>query len=362
MTCSAFGKCGSCTLYDTPYRDQLTQKAKKLSEILEVPLEQIEVFPSQESGYRMRAEFQIMHYDDSLFFAMSGFNKKKVPIDSCNIVYPTIGTLIQALPAKLLTPVLRERLFGVEFIANNSGETITTLIYHKKLDSAWKEAASALAEQSNTHIIGRSKGQKIVLSQERLLDMPTPKYRTYIHEGAFFQPNVFANTHMIKWIEKSVLSHTDGIELYCGNGNFTFVLAELFNKLLATEISKTALQDADDAKQLNQTENITFARLSAEELVEALKGKRKFFRLKDIDLNIYDFSTLFVDPPRAGLSENVVAFAKGFQNILHISCNPLTLKRDLDKLDAHKIERIAMFDQFPHTEHIECGVELSRIR
>jgi tRNA (uracil-5-)-methyltransferase len=47
------------------------------------------------------------------------------------------------------------------------------------------------------------------------------------------------------------------------------------------------------------------------------------------------------------------------QSIVYISCNPETLARDLKQLTrTHRIERAAMFDQFPHTEHIESGVLL----
>ena len=97
--------------------------------------------------------------------------------------------------------------------------------------------------------------------------------------------------------------------------------------------------------------------------MQALNGVRKFYRLKelDIDLKTYDFSHLFLDPPRAGLDERVREFAGRFKHIIYISCNPQSLKRDLDELaKTHEIQRFALFDQFASTPHLECGVILKK--
>jgi len=51
----------------------------------------------------------------------------------------------------------------------------------------------------------------------------------------------------------------------------------------------------------------------------------------------------------------------GFGRIVYISCNPQTLRENLAALAAtHDIERFALFDQFPYTRHLECGVTLQR--
>jgi tRNA (uracil-5-)-methyltransferase len=83
--------------------------------------------------------------------------------------------------------------------------------------------------------------------------------------------------------------------------------------------------------------------------------------MRGVDLPGYDFRTLFVDPPRMGLDEATVALARGFQNILYISCNPQTLHANVAALAAtHEIRAAAVFDQFPYTHHLECGLMLSR--
>ncbi|MEH6813286.1 MAG: tRNA (uridine(54)-C5)-methyltransferase TrmA, partial [Motiliproteus sp.] len=61
----------------------------------------------------------------------------------------------------------------------------------------------------------------------------------------------------------------------------------------------------------------------------------------------------------AGLDEGTERLVQKFDRILYVSCNPDTLKQNLLGLcETHKIERLALFDQFPYTDHKECGVWL----
>jgi tRNA (uracil-5-)-methyltransferase len=103
--------------------------------------------------------------------------------------------------------------------------------------------------------------------------------------------------------------------------------------------------------------------MSAEEFVEALEEKRVFTRLKDVNLKDYDFDSIFVDPPRAGLDDTTRALVKNFDQIIYVSCNPETLHRDLEELTkTHSIENFALFDQFSYTHHIESGLILKKIK
>jgi len=358
MTCQSLGECGSCTEFDKTYEQQLETKLDTLSKLLKVDKNSIKIFTSPLEGYRKRGEFRVYHDDNSVYFCMNGLAKKKVTINECKIVSPPIQRAIKELPP-LLKDVLKERLYGVEFLSNDKEELITTLIYHKKLDETWMADAEKLSKQINSNIIGRSKGQKIVIGKEAILE-DVGGHSVYIREGAFCQPNRVVNKSMVSWVGSGEIDDKDRLELYCGSGNFTFSLAKKCRKLLATEISKVAISDAKEACIINSVDNIEFVRLSSEELIEALSGKREFFRLKDINLKSYEFESVFVDPPRAGLTPSVTEFVKTFEKIIYISCNPLTLARDLEELKMFDIEEIAMFDQFPHTKHIECGVKLTK--
>ena len=153
----------------------------------------------------------------------------------------------------------------------------------------------------------------------------------------------------------------DLLELYCGHGNFTIPLAAKFNRVLASEISKSSIANARINCELNGVCNAQFVRLSADELMSAFARRREFERLKGIDIFSYDFSHVLIDPPRAGLEPSVIDFIKNFQNLIYISCNPQTLFENLRSLCAtHEVRRFAIFDQFAHTAHIECGVLLKR--
>ena len=111
--------------------------------------------------------------------------------------------------------------------------------------------------------------------------------------------------------------------------------------------------------QLNATYNIEFVRMSVEEFVEALDGVREFRRMKDINIQEYNINSIFVDPPRSGMDEASCKFSSRYENIIYISCNPETLLRDLQILTkTHEIVSMALFDQFPYTDHVEMGVKL----
>ena len=70
---------------------------------------------------------------------------------------------------------------------------------------------------------------------------------------------------------------------------------------------------------------------------------------------------MLVDPPRAGLDTLTCQLISQFDKIVYISCNPTTLARDLKLLGAtHDAVRLAAFDQFPYSHHLESGVILRR--
>jgi tRNA (uracil-5-)-methyltransferase len=156
----------------------------------------------------------------------------------------------------------------------------------------------------------------------------------------------------------------DLLELYCGNGNFTLPLARHFDTVIATELSKTSIRAARENLRENRIENIQMIRLSAEEVTQSMNGVREFRRLAELPrpLGQYHLRTIFVDPPRAGLDEHTVQMAATFPAIIYVSCNPKTLAENLQQLcKTHRIEKFALFDQFPYTDHMECGVFLQEI-
>ncbi len=367
MQCNYFGLCGSCTLHKMDYETQLSYKVEQIK--AQFGIDTPEIIRSNPERFRTRAEFRIFHdYDNgAISYAMHGFERKKiVPIDACSIVSEAIAEMMpKLLNAISQNEMLRHRLYSVEFLSSSTGEVLVTLIYHKKIDDVWLHEAQKLAEVLQIDLIGRSRGVKLIVTKEYIhetLQIDGKPWRFRLYDTGFTQPNTHVNEQMIGWVKHHVALHkSDLLELYCGHGNFTIPLSEQFNKVLATEISKRSIQSAKENCALNSVENIAFVRLSAEELTQALQKERVFNRLKGIDLDTYDFSHVFVDPPRAGLDDKTRDFVQRFENIIYISCNPETLQRDLESLKKnYSVENFAVFDQFAYTRHLECGVILKR--
>jgi len=375
VNCKHFGSCGSCGLFDSSYKEQLEIKERRVSMLL-APFykDTLEVFDSPTSHYRARSEFRIWHEGDRCDYAMSKMpvdgvrEKGAISIDECPKVIKPIEKRMWKLLEKInASPdVLKKRLFAVEFLATTTDECLITMLYHRKLDDTWSEEAKQLAVSLNCKIMGRSRKQKVILSDEFVTEklQIDGKTFTYVeYESGFTQPNPSVNVKMIEWAIKQAktVGYGDFLESYCGLGNFTLPLSAYFEKVLATEISKRSIHAALENCELNGVDNITFARLASEEMTEALNGVREFTRLKDIDLQSYNFSTVLVDPPRAGLDVGTIELISKIENIIYISCNPETLARDLEALSqTHEVKEAAMYDQFPHTSHVESGVFLRK--
>ncbi len=253
----------------------------------------------------------------------------------------------------------------MEFLTTLSGEALVTLCYHRPIDEQWDAAARPLAAQLGILLIGRSRGRRRVLERDYVVEQLQVDGRSWRYqqvEGGFTQPNGSVNQHMLTWaLEAAGHNDDDLLELYCGNGNFTLPLSTRFRRVLATELSKSSVRSALENIADNQVENVTLVRLASEEVTQALTGVREFRRLQGIDLSGYQFGTVFVDPPRAGLDPATLELVKGYPRILYISCNPQTLAANIAELDAtHRVTRCALFDQFPYTEHMEAGVLLER--
>lgn len=361
-----------------PYTAQLAEKTQRLAALLApfaAPAPQ--VFPSPEQGYRMRAEFRIWHENEHISYAMFAHGQKAshaslIKLTHFQAAHSSINALMPRLLERLSgCPTLQTRLYQCEFLATLSGEMLVTLIYHKRLDDEWQKAACTLQDALGISIIGRSRGQKIVLREDYVTETLTVCGQTYRYrqlEGGFTQPNARVCEKMLEWActqaEKAACTPPrDLLELYCGNGNFTLPLSRRFRRVLATEVSKTSVAAAQWNIQANGTDNIAIARLSAEEFTEAYTGARDFQRLaaQGIRLSNYDFSTIFIDPPRAGVDSETLKLVAQFESIIYVSCNPDTLADNLQTLtQTHTVQAAALFDQFPFTPHIESGVLLAK--
>jgi len=354
------------------YQEQLSGKHNAMADLFaELNVPDFEIYTSDPINYRQRAEFRVWHEGEDLFYIMfDQKTKQKFRVDNFPVACALINQLMNALLENIKDKeTLRKRLFQVDFLATLSGEAVISLLYHKQLDDKWQiqalELREILSKICPVNIIGRAKKQKIIINQDFVFEKLNVLGKEFTYqqvENSFTQPNAKVNEKMLAWAQTATQSKGgDLIELYCGNGNFSIALAQNFDRVIGTEISKTSVKSAQVNIEINNIDNIDIVRMSSEEFSQAMSGERKFRRLADFNLTDYNFDTVLVDPPRAGLDPDSIELVRQFNDVIYISCNPETLKENLKALlTTHKIKKIALFDQFPYTHHIETGVILSR--
>ena len=393
------------------YEALLAAKVGKLSALIQgatqdsdPPIPSVEVFESPRCNFRMRANFNILHDKPPLpadfYYAMYDPTVEGKHKPACEITSFPRGTLflnvlMDRIMSALKRPefaVLTSSLFEIRFVCTQTEQAVIVLLYRRPLPPTWAELAAQVLDAINTgsvrhviKIVGRAHKVKLVVGGED--DVIEERYAVtqreqvrhiylYQTEGAFSQPNAAVCEKMLSWVCEITADESwrarDLLELYCGGGTFTAALCDNFRSVVATEVSKESVHLAERCFTKNGKTNIKVARMSSEEFETAMNGTRgggkgaEFRRLTEKGINLrkdYDFSTVFVDPPRAGLDPATCKMLCGFDNILYISCNPETLARDVQGILAtglYSLERLAAFDQFPYTHHLESGVFLRK--
>ncbi|EPL6456830.1 tRNA (uridine(54)-C5)-methyltransferase TrmA [Providencia rettgeri] len=361
------------TLHTKDYELQLAEKTDRLKAMM-APFNapEPEIFSSPASHYRMRAEFRVWHDNDDLFHIMfDKETKERIRVDQFPVASQLINDMMAALlPLIKQSELLRHKLFQIDYLSTLSNKLIVSLLYHKKLGEEWtteaKTLKAALVEKGfDLQLIGRASKTKIMLDNDYVDEVLPVNGKNMVYrqvENSFTQPNAQVNIKMLEWAIAATQNSTgDLLELYCGNGNFSLALAQNFERVLATEIAKPSVAAAQYNIETNNINNVQIIRMSAEDFTQAMQGAREFRRLEGITLTDYHCNTIFVDPPRSGLDDKTVELVQGYDHILYISCNPETLCDNLVELTkTHKIEKLALFDQFPYTHHMESGVLLTR--
>ncbi len=304
---------------------------------------------SPSSSFRNRCEFSysnnayVMHNNDqkiymnTFSFASSAIQKK-------------MPNLLEILNS---SKIIKNKLFQINFRSNRENDVLVTLIYHKKIDTLLIEAINDVSKKINIKFIIRSKNYIHIFDEELFEDkLKFKDLKIYQTDNCFFQPNRYLFNRMIAKVIDIIEEPKDLLELYCGVGTFTLPLSYVFNKVLATENNRKADKCLKKGILENKISNINSVRLSSDEVVELFDG-RIFRRMKDIDLSLYNFSHILIDPPRSGLTNDIIDLLRLFKNIIYISCNPDSYLRDLTMLSDYEIKKIEVFDQFPNTDHLE---------
>ena len=136
----------------------------------------------------------------------------------------------------------------------------------------------------------------------------------------------------------SYINDSDNLlDLYCGTGTIAIWMNKISKNIKGYEINHSSIENAKLNLKLNNISNIDFILNDAKNV----KGS---------------YDTIIVDPPRSGLSKEVINFLndKKVKKLIYISCNPNTLKRDIDLLVNYNLIDINACNMFKRTKHIEC--------
>ncbi|MGB9893254.1 MAG: class I SAM-dependent RNA methyltransferase, partial [Candidatus Saccharicenans sp.] len=187
----------------------------------------------------------------------------------------------------------------------------------------------------NSHLIY---GQESI--EEKLLD-----FRFKIYPGSFFQTNPLAAELVYLSIleEARRLRTQSALGLYCGSGAIEICLCKIAGEVVGVDWEPTNIKTANENVVSNNLQNVRFWESPVEAVLpEIYRGS---------------FDLLVIDPPRAGISprglKQIVSLK--IPNLIYVSCNPVTLARDLKILadSGYQISRLKPVDFFPHTPHLE---------
>lgn len=170
---------------------------------------------------------------------------------------------------------------------------------------------------------------------------------------AFFQTNPRAAEQLQRYVVETLAKRSRILDLYCGCGLFSLPLAAAGAKVLGIEESQSSIDDATDNARLNRitTDRVRFIASRAEDAAAVCSRE--------------PWDAVVLDPPRQGCSESVRRLVFNTlrpADVIYVSCNPEALARELEGIhrNGYRIRELRAVDMFPHTEHIEAVVHLTR--
>ena len=164
---------------------------------------------------------------------------------------------------------------------------------------------------------------------------------------SFFQVNPFATFELFNIVKESIKKNSTVLDAYGGVGAIGIFASDKAKKITLVEENQNATQMARENYELNGIKNYEIFNIDAKKQFEIFKNENRNF----------DYTIL--DPPRSGCDKRgLTDIAEISKNIIYVSCNPITLKRDFEQLKKLKFEPqfIRGVDLFPYTYHIETVI------
>lgn len=326
--CSYCRLCGGCDTGYIKYDKCLNYKKDIVVDIMkryaDIDVAPDIIYDNNIYGYRNKISLKI--YNGKLALVKESTNEL-VNISRCLLANDNINKVIELFDNIDLSLVNEVVIRGTnEIMVIISGDIDRELLI------------DTLKDNVNSIVLNDS-----VIFGSEYITIKVKNFNYAVYSKSFFQ----VNTGMIEKLYDKVLEYAGSgnrlLDLYCGAGTIGLYLARNFNYVYGIEVNSDAVLGANLNKEINSINNISFE-------------CKKTNEIKRIDADV-----VVVDPPRAGLDKTTIKkiIDSNVKNIVYVSCNPITLARDINILkDKYEVKDISLFDMFPNTKHVESVVKL----
>jgi len=359
--CAYFLTCGGCSVQHIVHVEQLRLKQQAFVEQLQhfgnvSPQQWLAPITGPIYAYRNKARLSV-RYVHKKNKVLVGFRERKnsfiADIDTCEVLNPLVAKLILPLKNILMNLKARDKIAQIE-VAVGSEQVALVL---RNLIELGDTDRSCLQEFAALHAVELylQPGKPDYL--EKIYPANTPQRVYYFLKEynlkiglkplEFSQINPQINEKMLNLaIELLQIKPEHKIlDLFCGIGNFTLVLAKFAKHVTGIEVSDAMVARALENAKLNDIQNVEFfaADLTQEQ--------------SDASWSLHTFDSILLDPSRHGAKEILALIAKlNPKKIVYVSCNPATFARDAGILvheHNYSLVKSGIMDMFPQTDHIE---------
>lgn len=383
-------RCGGCRFQDLAYAAQLAAKQRQTVETL-VHLAGVETPPvrpivpaPQPFRYRNKMEFSFHPAPDGtpvLGLHERGTFDRVFELETC-----LLPSELTVAVVRLTQRFAREHRWRAYHPARHEGVARYLTVRHLPATrqcavhlvaagddlpglQAWAAAVASLSDEVKTVTLltNRSRANVAFGEQERALVGDGVVVERLLGLEFEATANAFLQTHSAQAerlyaaaIEAAALTSDDTVlDLYCGTGTLTLLLARAAGRAVGVESVPDAVARARANAARNGIGNASFALGEARPVLRAWARGEAQPPWGDRPPRV-----VVVDPPRAGLHTRVVFRVAELEpeRVVYVSCNPATLARDIKDFATHgyRLADVTPFDLFPHTPHIEAVAVLTR--
>ena len=365
--CPIYHECGGCQWMHMDYPFQVQAKREVVAETLKRGLktEDIAVPPlipsSTPLNYRQRVQFKVQYENGSY---QIGYYKREthqlVDVDECLLLRPLLNKALKKIRLLLNSGKITQltNLKELHMHCSSDERAIAFILYadgisKDKIENLFKEIKETVSEAAG--IIFIDKYKKRIIAGNPFIEEELQGISFRISADSFSQIDWEQNKSLVKLALDYIgdKQYNNGLDLFCGIGNFTLFIAKNADNVIGIDSGKTAIDDAQYNSRKNLIKNTSFMYNDVKYGMASLLAEGSCFDL------------VLIDPPRNGVGKESVNLIAGFQpsKIIYISCNPVTLSRDIVyfKAKGYEIKRLQAVDMFPQTYHIETVAELVKL-